>query len=95
MYRRGQFLNLLAGPQGTDLVGHNHMGIHVPDKAMMDDILLKARKFKETRDPAVEVDQIRQGLDQTENPPTARYGLYVRYLLPFMIELQYREVQSS
>ena len=94
MYRRGQFLNLLAGPEGTEQVGHNHMGIQVPDRAMMEDIMLKARKFKETRDPAVEVDQIRQGLDDTEDPPTAVYGLYVRYLLPFMIELQCREVQA-
>ena len=94
MYRRGQFVNLLAGPAGTEQVGHNHMGIQVPDKAMMEAVLLKARDFKETRDPSVEVGEMRQGLDETEDPPTAVYGLYVQYLLPFMIELQCREVQA-
>lgn len=94
MYRRGQFLNLMAGPKGTGQVGHNHLGIQVPDMETVEGVLARAANFKKTRDPAVEIGEVRESVEEVESPPVALSLVYVRYLLPFMIELQYRREVS-
>lgn len=91
LYRRGQFLYLIAGNPPSKLNTPDHFGIEVHDKETLDRMIAKAKEFKETKDSAVEITEIEVN---TESPELRLWNAYVRYLMPMMIEVQYFEDKS-
>ncbi|MEE9284711.1 MAG: VOC family protein [Dehalococcoidia bacterium] len=85
LYRRGQFLQLVSGAQPRVAGERDHFGIEVGSKATLEEMIARAREFKEKRDPSVEINDIKLSRD-TEN--LRLWEARVRYLLPMMVEIQ-------
>lgn len=88
LYRRGQFLYLISGSRPSSLERADHFGIEVRDKASLEQMIGRAKQFKQTKDAAVEIIDIKH---DTDTPQLRLWNAYVRYLLPLMVEVQYYE----
>ena len=82
-YSNEQFVFLAADPNPMRTPGLDHFGMSVPEPAMLDGMLVRARKFAD-RDDRVEIVE-----KQTEDFQVLKlHNFYVRYRLPLMIEVQ-------
>lgn len=85
VYRRGQYLNLTASEQTTQMRPGDHVGLQVDSFQRLGAIASAARRWKERRDAGAEVSKL--GVTPSEEGPV--YSLFIRYMLPLRIEVQY------
>ncbi len=81
-----QFVFLIADDPPMTCPRLDHFGLSVGTEAELDDILAKARTYREHDD---RVDIIDKKTD--DHGMLAITSIYVRYLLPMMVEIQYWE----
>ena len=81
------FLYLVGGDVPTVALPGDHFGIEVYERETLEAIVARAKAFRATRDPAVEVVDIAR----EDYGPIHIFNAYVRYLLPLMVEVQYYE----
>ena len=87
LHQLTHFLYLVGGDRPTAALPGDHFGIEVYERETLDAIVARAEAFKAERDPAVELTPT-----VVEDFGTIRlHNVYVRYLLPLMIEVQYYE----
>jgi hypothetical protein len=83
-YTIEQFVFLIADEPPMTCPRLDHFGISVGDEAELDDILVRARAFK-ARDDRVDI--VERKVD--DHGMIAITSMYVRYLLPMMVEVQW------
>src|SRR5450755_1432279 len=83
-YTIEQFVFLIADEPPMTCPRLDHFGISVGDEAELDDILARARAFK-ARDDRVDI--VERKVD--DHGMIAITSMYVRYLLPMMVEVQW------
>ena len=82
-YSNEQFVFLAAVSDPMRCPSLDHFGMSVPEPAMLDSLLARAREFAD-RDDRVEIVE-----KQTEDFQVLKlHNFYVRYRLPLMIEVQ-------
>jgi hypothetical protein len=81
-----QFVFLIADDPPMACPRLDHFGLSVGTEAELDDVLARARAYRE-RDPRVDI------IDKTvdDHGMLSITSIYVRYLLPMMVEIQYWE----
>ena len=84
-YRRGQYINLTADDKHSQMRPSDHIGMQVGSFERLQTIADKARTWKDQRDPTVKITGL--GCTHSENGPV--YSVFIRYLLPLQIEVQY------
>jgi len=84
VYTIEQFVFLIADDPPMMCPRLDHFGISVGDEAELDDILARARAFK-VRDDRVDI--VERKVD--DHGMIAITSMYVRYLLPMMVEVQW------
>ena len=84
VYTIEQFVFLIADEPPMVCPRLDHFGISVGDEAELDDILARARAFK-ARDDRVDI--VERKVD--DHGMIAITSMYVRYLLPMMVEVQW------
>ena len=85
-----QFVFLIADDQPMACPRLDHYGISVDTEAELDDMLARARAFKEQDD---RVDIVER--EVTDHGMLAITSFYVRYLLPLMVEVQWWDFKKS
>jgi hypothetical protein len=83
-----QFMFLIADEPHMTCARLDHWGISVGEESELDEILRRARAFKE-RDDRVEI--IDKKVD--DHGMLAITSIYVRYLLPMMVEVQWWDMK--
>ena len=79
-----QFVYLHASPDPMRTGATEHFGLSVPARAQLDDMYERALAFRE-KDPRVEIEPLK-----TDDFQVLKLSaFYVRYLLPFQIEVQH------
>lgn len=86
-YSNEQFVFLIADDEPMTCPRLDHFGMSVETMAELDDMLERARAFKEHDD---RVDIVEKQADEFEGFLVLT-SFYVRYLLPMMIEVQHYE----
>jgi hypothetical protein len=81
-----QFVFLIADEPPMSCPRLDHFGLSVGTEAELDDVLAKAQAFRE-RDERVDIIDKRTD----DHGMLAITSIYVRYLLPMMVEIQYWE----
>lgn len=89
-YTYEQFVFLIADDPPMQAPRLDHFGISVSTEAELDDMLERAKRFRETDD---RVDIIDKKVDDHE--VLAITSFYVRYLLPMMVEVQWWDFKDS
>ena len=84
-----QFVFLIADDQPMSCPRLDHSGISVDTEAELDDMLARARAFKEQDD---RVDIVER--EVTDHGMLAITSFYVGYLLPMMIEVQWWDFKN-
>jgi hypothetical protein len=79
-----QFVFLIADEPPMTCPRLDHYGLSVGTEAELDDVLAKARAYKERDDRVDIVDK-----EMTDHGMLAITSIYVRYLLPMMVEIQW------
>jgi len=82
-YDNEQFVFLVAGDEPMRCGSMDHFGMSVGTPEELDEMLLRARKYKE-RDDRVEI--VDRHMDDFK--VLKLHNFYVRYLLPLMVEVQ-------
>ena len=81
------FLYLVGGDVPTTCLAGDHFGIEVYERETLEAMVRRAQAFKAERDPAVDITDI-----ACEEYGTIRiHNVYIRYLLPLMVEVQFYE----
>ena len=96
IHKRGHFMNLIVGNTRV-IKGHNdHMGLEVRSRAELEAINAKAKKFKESVDSTLDVEEIHTSgsVDTTEQPPRRAWSFYLTYMVPMRIEYQWHEAMK-
>jgi len=81
-----QFVFLIADDPPMTCPRLDHFGLSVATEAELDDVLAKAKAYRERDDRVDIIDKKRD-----DHGMLAITSTYVRYLLPMMVELQYWE----
>jgi len=81
------FLFLVGSDTPTSCQAGDHFGIEVYDRDSLVQITNRARAWKAEHDPRVEITEI--GLD--DYGTIKIHNVYIRYLLPIMVEVQFYE----
>jgi len=89
-YTYEQFVFLIAEDDPMTCARLDHFGISVATEAELDDILERARRFQ-AEDDRVEI--IDKKVDDYEM--LAITSIYVRYVLPMMVEVQWWDFKES
>jgi hypothetical protein len=89
-YTYEQFVFLIAEDHPMKCARLDHFGISVATEAELDDILARAKTFQE-HDDRVEI--IDKKIDDYEM--LAITSIYVRYVLPMMVEVQWWDFKDS
>jgi hypothetical protein len=89
-YTYEQFVFLISEDDPMRCAHLDHFGISVATEAELDDILARARAFRE-HDDRVEI--IDKKVDDYEM--LAITSIYVRYVLPMMVEVQWWDFKDS
>jgi hypothetical protein len=89
-YTYEQFVFLIAEDDPMTCARLDHFGISVATEAELDEILARAKAFQE-RDDRVEI--IDKSTDDYEM--LAITSIYVRYVLPMMVEVQWWDFKDS
>ncbi len=84
-YRRGQYLNLTASDESTQMRPGDHVGLQVGSFERLRNIVKTAHTWKAHRDPSVEITKL--GCTPSGDGPV--YSVFIRYLLPVRFEVQY------
>lgn len=79
-----QFVFLIADDPPMTCPRLDHFGLSVATEAELDDVLAKAKAYREHDDRVDIIDKKRE-----DHGMLAITSTYVRYLLPMMVELQY------
>ena len=85
-----QFVFLIAEDEPMKCARLDHYGMSVATEQELDDILARAKKFKERDD---RVDIIDKKVDDYEM--LAITSIYIGYLLPMMVEIQWWDFKDS
>ncbi|HYC24098.1 MAG TPA: hypothetical protein VEI94_15430 [Candidatus Bathyarchaeia archaeon] len=81
------FLFLVGSDSPTSCQRGDHFGIEVYERSALEQIVERARAFRAERDPRVELTEV-----GFEDYGTIKiHNVYVRYLLPIMVEVQFYE----
>jgi hypothetical protein len=81
------FLYLIGGDVPLSAPSGDHFGIEVFEREALDAIVDRAKAFHAEHDPAVEITEIAI----EDYGPIRIHNVYVRYLLPLMVEVQFYE----
>ena len=81
------FLYLIGGDVPLSAPSGDHFGIEVFERSALDAIVERAKAFRAEHDPAVEITDIAI----EDYGPIRIHNVYVRYLLPLMVEVQFYE----
>jgi hypothetical protein len=85
-YRRGQYVNLTASRESSSQMRPgDHVGLQVGSFERLRTIAAAARKWKDERDGGVQISRL--GRTPSEQGPV--YSVFVQYLLPLQVEVQY------
>ncbi len=85
-----QFVFLIAGDEPMSCPRLDHYGLSVDSEEELDDILAKAKAYKE-QDPRVDIID----KETTDHRMLAITSIYIAYLLPMMVEIQYWEFAEA
>ncbi len=87
-YRRGQYVNLTASRESSSQMRPgDHVGLQVGSFERLRAIAAAARKWKDERDATVQVSRL--GCTRTPSEQGPVYSVFVQYLLPLQVEVQY------
>lgn len=87
LHQLTHFLYLVGGDEPAVAPPGDHFGIEVYERDTLEAIVARARAFRDERDERVEVTDV-----TVEDYGSIRiHNVYVRYLLPLMIEVQFYE----
>ena len=85
-----QFVFLIADEPPMTCPRLDHYGLSVGTEAELDDVLARARAYQERDDRVDIVDK-----EMTDHGMLAITSIYVRYLLPMMVEIQWWEFKDQ
>jgi hypothetical protein len=88
-YTYGQFVFLIAEDEPMQAPRMDHFGMQVATMDELDDMLAKARTYKEKDDRVDIVDKSAEDFG-----PLVLTSFYVRHLLPLMVEVQHYELKA-
>ncbi len=83
-YTYEQFVFLIADDRPMECPRLDHFGISVATEAELDDMLARARRYQDHDDRVDIIDKKRE-----DHGVLAITSIYVRYLLPMMVEVQW------
>jgi hypothetical protein len=89
-YTYEQFVFLIADDPPMSCPRLDHFGMSVDTEQELDDMLARARAFKERDDRVDIVDR-----EVTDHGMLAITSFYVRYLLPMMVEIQWWDFKKG
>ncbi len=89
-YTYGQFVFLIAEDQPMQAPRMDHFGMQVATMDELDDMLAKARAYKDKDDRVDIVDKSAEDFG-----PLVLTSFYVRHLLPLMVEVQHYELKPD
>jgi hypothetical protein len=89
-YRLDQFVFLIAEDEPMTCARLDHFGMSVSSMDELDEILERAKRYREKDD---RVDIIDKGLD--DHDVVKIHNCYIGYLLPMMVEVQFFEVDEA
>ena len=89
-YTYGQFVFLIAEDEPMQAPRMDHFGMQVATMDELDDMLTKARAYKEKDDRVDIVDKSAEDFG-----PLVLTSFYVRHLLPLMVEVQHYELKAD
>jgi hypothetical protein len=89
-YTYEQFVFLIADDRPMECPHLDHFGMSVATETELDDMLARARRYQEHDD---RVDIVDKKVDDYE--VLAITSIYVRYLLPMMVEVQWWDFKES
>jgi catechol 2,3-dioxygenase-like lactoylglutathione lyase family enzyme len=87
LHQLTHFLYLVGGEATTTALPGDHFGIEVYERETLEALVARAKAFQAERDPAVEVIDIAV----EDYGPIRIHNAYIRYRLPFMVEVQFYE----
>jgi hypothetical protein len=85
-----QFVFLIADDPPMTCPRLDHYGLSVGTEAELDDVLAKAKSYREHDDRVDIVDK-----ETTDHGMLAITSIYVRYLLPMMVEIQWWDYKQQ
>jgi hypothetical protein len=85
-----QFVFLIADEPPMTCPRLDHYGLSVGTEAELDDVLAKAKAYRERDDRVDIVDK-----ETTDHGVLAITSIYVRYLLPMMVEIQWWDFKQQ
>ena len=85
-----QFILVTEQSQHISSPGFDHLGFLYDSRAEVDELLEKARKWRE-RDPRVQIKEY----EDLKTGPTTVHAFYVRYLLPIWFDVQCLEYKAG
>ena len=89
-YTYGQFVFLIAEDEPMQAPRMDHFGMQVATMDELDDMLAKARAYKDKDDRVDIVDKSAEDFG-----PLVLTSFYVRHLLPLMVEVQHYELKAA
>ena len=89
-YTYGQFVFLIAEDEPMQAPRMDHFGMQVATMDELDDMLAKARAYKDKDDRVDIVDKSAEDFG-----PLVLTSFYVRHLLPLMVEVQHYELKAD
>jgi hypothetical protein len=89
-YTYGQFVFLIAEDEPMQAPRMDHFGMQVATMDELDDMLAKARTYKDKDDRVDIVDKAAEDFG-----PLVLTSFYVRHLLPLMVEVQHYELKTD
>ena len=92
MSRPHQYLFLVAGAKPSVMGEPDHFGVVVEDKETLHRIFASAKRFKDERDAAVEIRDVKCDIERDD---LSLWAGFIRYRLPLMIEVQYYDVKAD
>ena len=89
-YTYGQFVFLIAEDEPMQAPRMDHFGMQVATMDELDDMLAKARAYKDKDERVDIVDKSAEDFG-----PLVLTSFYVRHLLPLMVEVQHYELKAN
>jgi hypothetical protein len=85
-----QFIYVAEHPQPMRVVGEDHLGFHMEDRAAVDRLLRACQQRRQSDDRM----QIKE-LEDLDLPQTVTHAFYFRYLLPIWFDIQVIEFKPG